>query len=79
MELDGWTPSPKDLAVKQLYYSKLAEQIDYVQSASVTITFTGSTLSVYCAIAMVDGLTYPLELVASQASVAIQNLGGATL
>lgn len=76
LDLEGYTFTPGDLAAKALAFQREAEEVDYVLRAPVTVTLTNGRLDITARVTLVDGKTYPLEVLASQVSAALLALGG---
>jgi hypothetical protein len=76
-DIEGATFSLAGLDGLKAALVREALAVDFVIGAGVTLTLTGSgKLVVSAAITLVDGRTYPLEVVASAASAALLALGG---
>jgi hypothetical protein len=77
LDLEGYTFSTNDLAAKALAFQREAEGVDYVLNAPVEVTLTSAgRMDVSARVTLVDGKTYPLEVLASQVSAALLALGG---
>jgi hypothetical protein len=77
LDLEGYTFSTNDLAAKALAFQREAEGVDYVLNAPVEVTLTSAgRMDVSARVTLIDGKTYPLEVLASQVSAALLALGG---
>jgi hypothetical protein len=76
LDLDGATLSPPQLDGLRAALIREALDEDFVERADVTLSLLAGALLVSAAIALVDGRTYPLEVLASAASAALLAIGG---
>jgi hypothetical protein len=78
MLLPGASLAPQQVSSLEGEILKAWLAEDYVQSSTTcTVSFAAGLLTITGAIALVDGNTYPLELLLSSAGAALDALGGA--
>lgn len=75
LDLEGWTPDDRQLAQLRSLYARLAEGEDFVDAATVSITFVDGRLRIVGRVTFVDGRTYPLEVAAGDAAAALLAIG----
>lgn len=76
--VDGATLAPEDVDGLRQALERVAGDEDFVLSIAVRVSLVDNTLTILGKVTLVDGRTYPLEVAASAAGLAIQSLGGAT-
>lgn len=77
LELEGRTLDAVDIAALRTRFARLAEEEDFVRSATVRLTLEGDLLTIAARIDLEDGKTYALEVTTGEAAAAIAALGEA--
>lgn len=75
-DLEAAALSDQDLEGYRAALEREAMEEDFVSDAQVALTLVGGRLFVSGRITLVDGRTYPLEVLASEANAALLAIGG---